>query len=208
MSKKLFVTAPITKASRNAIVGGPHASRYAYIHAYFEAATVLANTSLKNGVKDLLFYPILFNYRHYLELHLKSLIVGAEQLYFVMDELGDAKGKLNNSVQSQLDSIHSIECLFRLFEERLTLVSQEIFDPGVRKTIMQLHNRDPDGQVFRYHERTSKKPSMPDVEQCDLQNIQDRMKEVHDLLFGVDLWLDHYYGMASSILESMEPEDC
>jgi hypothetical protein len=207
MSKKLFATAPIKKASRNAIVGGVHASRYAYIHAYFEAATILANTALNNGPKDLLFYPVLFNYRHYLELHLKSLIVGAEELYLVMDDLGEAKGKLDARVLDELVSIHSIERLFNFFEERLNLVSDEIFDPTVRETILELHNMDTDGQVFRYHERTSKKPSMPKIQHYDLQNILEKMREVHSLLIGVTLWLDHHYDIASSIRNSMIPDD-
>lgn len=206
MGKKLFTTAPIKKASNNAIIGGPHASRYAYIHGYYEGATILANSAIKKGPKDLLFYPVCFNYRHYLELHLKSLIIGTEQLYFVMDELGDAKGKLDLSAQNQLDSIHSIECLFNLFKKRLDLVSDEIFDPVARKTIMQLHSTDSDGQAYRYHERTNKMPSLPEVKHYDLSNIVDRMKEVHDLLFGVDLWLDHYYGIATAIVDDLKPD--
>ncbi len=205
MNNKLFTSAPIKKATNNAIVGGVYASRYTYINGYYEAASVLANTALKKGLMDLLFCPVCFNYRHYLELHLKSLIVGAEQLYFLIEELGETKGRLLESAKDQLDCIHSIEVLFKLFEERLNLVSDEFFKPDVRKTIMQLHSTDPDGQTYRYHERTSGKPSMPEIKHYDLANIRDRMKDVHDLLFGVDLWLDYHCDCANAIIDSIQP---
>jgi hypothetical protein len=121
-----------------------------------------------------------------------------------MDKLGYTKGVLLKAAKYELSSIHSLEVLFKMFEERLTLVSDEIFDPNIKKTIMQLHTTDSDGQVYRYHEKTNNKASLPDTNEYDLKNVADRMKEVRDLLYGVDTWLDHYIGMSDDMIYSME----
>lgn len=46
-----------------------------YIESYREAGEVLTTHVLQDGIADFLVFPILFAYRHWLELRLKSLIV-------------------------------------------------------------------------------------------------------------------------------------
>lgn len=213
MTKQLFKPAPSKEQNHNATIGGKHASRNVYVHSYFQAATILANIALKNNPneawiypalsKDPLFYPILFNYRHYIELHLKSLIIDTEQLYTGMEDLGYTKGELKLCISKHLDSTHSIERLFNSLAERLRLVSEDEISQSVRKTIMQLHCVDPDGQGFRYHERTGRNPSFPYVQHYDLQNIRDSMNEVHDQLTGVEIFLDIRHEETKTLLSSM-----
>lgn len=205
MKKQLFTTAPIQKSSYNAIVGEHNNPRYAYINGYYEAAKILADTALKSSSKNILFYPICFNYRHYVELHLKSLIELTEELYLKMELLGYAKGVLHKTSEKNLDEVHSIEVLFGYFEKRLNLVTvnNEVFDTNIRKYIMQLHSIDSDGQIFRYHLRTNKQESFPASQQYDLKNISDRMEEVNKLLFGVDTWIDHYIEISDSMISEM-----
>lgn len=205
MEIKLFKKAPLKDSANNAIIGEHNNPMYAYINGYYEAAKILVETSRNSNSKDILFYPICFNYRHYLELHLKSLIELAEELYFKMETLGYAKYILDKSSEDPLDSVHSIQKLFCYFEKRLKLVAvnDEVFDPNIRKYIMEFHNIDSDGQKFRYHTTKKRQLSFPSPQKYDLKNIETIMQEIKMLLYGVDGWLEHYSEMSDSIIEEM-----
>lgn len=205
MKQQLFPTALIKQDTNSVTVGEHNNPKYAYINGYYEAAKILVKEAHNSNSKDILFYPICFNYRHYLELHLKSLIELAEELYSKMETLGYAKDILDKSSEDPLDSVHSIQKLFCYFEKRLKLVAinDEIFNPNIRKYIMEFHNIDSDGQKFRYHITKKQQLSFPSPQEYDLKNIETIMQEIKMLLYGVDGWLEHYGEMSDSIIEEM-----
>jgi len=51
----------------------------------------------------------------------------------------------------------------------------------------------------------NKKISFSKYEQFDLKNISNIMKEVNNLLWGVDSWIDYYISMSNSLI-SLIPE--
>lgn len=209
MKKKLFKKASIEDMIHTATVGGYNHTRYTYINGYYESAKELTTIAIseQSGTykKDTLFYPICYNYRHYLELHLKSLIIEAELLYEKMDTLGYLEnGTLSEKINDNLDDTHNLYELFELFMERLNLVSNETFPNDIKKYIKQMYDMDTNGQRFRYYTGTNKKLSFPNKEEFDLKNISKIMEEVHDLLWGVDGWLDHYIQMSNDIIHDYE----
>jgi len=211
MKKKLFKKASINEMKHTATVGGYNHTRYMYVNGYYEAGkelvTIAINESSGTYKKDTLFYPICYNYRHYLELHLKSLIIDTELLYDKMDTLGYLEnGKLTKKISDDLDNTHNLYTLFELFMERLTLVSNETFPNDIKKYIKQMYDMDTNGQRFRYYTSTDKKLSFQNKEEFDLKNISKIMEEVHDLLWGVDGWLDHYIQMSNDIIHEYEAE--
>ena len=209
MKKQLFKKTSIYE--NTATVGGYNSTRYTYINGYYEAGKELVNISISEQVgtykKDTLFYPICYSYRHYIELHLKSLIIDTEILYDKMDTLGYLKnGTLSKRISDELDNTHNLNELFELFYERLNLVSDEKFSNDIKKYIKQMYDMDRNGQRFRYHTGTNKKINFSEQEQFDLKNISTIMKEIHDLLGGVDGWLDHYIQMSNDIIHEYEAE--
>ncbi len=208
MKMKLFKKASLKEMENMATVGGCNHTRYAYINGYYEAGKNLIEISINEKYsykKDTLFYPICYNYRHYLELHLKSLILDTELLYDKMDLLGYlVNGTLSKKISADLDSTHNLYDLFELFMERLTLVSNEVFPEDIKKYVKQMYDMDTNGQRFRYYRGTNKKLSFPDEEQFDLKNISKIMKEVHDLLWGVDGWLDYHIQISNSLISDYE----
>jgi len=67
---------------------------------YYKAGEKLAALVIcEERNQDILFFPICFNYRHYVELTLKHLIKSAEKYYFVLRELGpeNVRSELNRS---------------------------------------------------------------------------------------------------------------
>ncbi len=204
MSKKLFVPAPPSKWKQNAVAGGSYSAPYAYIAGYYQAAEILARSALQEGKQDTLFFPACFNYRHYVELSLKHLIVTAERFYAVLDELGSAYGRLGSSAEALIINEHSLERLLRLLLERLGLVNDERFDDNVRISLIQLHNMDPDGQTFRYSYRTDGKLSLPDQGRYDLENIRTCIENVYNYLSGIDMWLHYNTDLALELLYELQ----
>jgi len=208
MKKNLFKKASIEDMKNKATVGGYNNTRYVYINGYYEAGKNLTEIAINekySSKKDTLFYPICYNYRHYLELHLKSLILDTELLYDKMDQLGYLEnGILSEKISDTLDQTHNLYGLLEKFLERLTLVSNEVFPNNIKKYIKQMYDMDTNGQRFRYYTGTDKKLSFPKEEEFDLECISKIMRDVHDLLWGVDGWLDYYIQMSNSIISSYE----
>lgn len=200
MNKKLLRPATSDSWSNNAVAGGEHSAPYAYVVGYFEAAEALVAHALSGGTKDTLFFPICFNYRHYVELQLKNLILMSERLYDLTSELGWALGELDEKVGSSLSETHSLERLLRLLSERLALLTEQKLDDRVRALIIELHNIDPSGETFRYPFRKDGTFCIPSTGHFDLQNVSERMSEIDSQLSGIDIWLDMTTDTAISII--------
>lgn len=194
MSKKLFTPAPSKKWRNNAIAGGYHSD---YIGAYYDAANTLIKQSLKNGDQDLYFYPICFNYRHYIELMLKYLILRAERYHEILVKIGEDVKPIEQSARDSIKKEHSLQRLIQWLTERLSIVEPDTpFDKEVVKTINQLHSVDPNGQTFRYPFKQDGSLTLPEQKYYDLEIIRKRMEEVHFYLGGTDAYLEHNIKLA------------
>lgn len=200
MSLKLFIKPKRINLKNSAIVGGRHYSdMYIYIIGYYEAAKRLADSALNEGFQDALFYPMCFNYRHYLELSLKNLIINCENYYSLLEKWGKAKGILKRTVKNRLTQTHSLARLLSWFKERFDLVSDETFDKNVFKIITDFHNFDRKGQCFRYHVKTDGNLSFPIEKIYDIENVRDNMEKVSNYIDAVDVWLTENEMNARSI---------
>jgi len=201
MGDDLFQPTSRESAIRNAVVGGEWNSRHPYIHGYYLAARELVKLALGNEPQDALFYPICFNYRHYVELHLKELIHSLEKFYLKLKKCGEAKREVDEMKRDDLNHTHSLHSLLNLLEERLEAVSDEPLDSVVRSTILELHQTDTRGQTYRYHRNTKGEPTIPERKHVDLSRLAERMEEVHRHLIGVDGWLDHQESLLDDMIE-------
>jgi hypothetical protein len=188
MKNNLFAEAPKGHGIDNALVGGRWAGRYAYINGYYLAASVLAERALRGQPKDLLFYPICFNYRHCIELHLKVLIIEARKLHGALAKLGESIRKLPSQPRNIMKR-HSLGELLQYVEALLSLFTEETMNDTVKETILDLDKIDFDGQAFRYASRQNDTPTLPNASWVDLRNVMERMKETHFHLLGIDSWI-------------------
>ncbi len=188
--------------------------KYQYINGYYEAAEVLIEEALSLEAENKshnLFYPICYSYRHYIELHLKTIIVDLEKLYMLSEELGFLKnGNLleENRVSEKLHETHSLDKLLKYTEERVffTQVNDEEFPKEIAKYIRQFHEKDKSGQSFRYSKGTSGKSSFETTPYYELGVLRSTMKEVNKILWAVDSHCDFYLEAAKSITKEMEAE--
>lgn len=200
MSLKLFIKPKRIDLRNSAIVGGRHYSDiYIYILGYYEAAKRLADSALNEGFQDALFYPMCFNYRHYLELSLKNLIINCENYYSMLEKWGEVKNILKKTVKNRLTKTHSLAVLLSWFKERFDLVSDETFDKNIYKIIIDFHNFDPIGQCFRYPSKTDGSVSFSIENIYDIKNIKDKMEKVSNYLNAVDTWITENEMNANSI---------
>lgn len=207
MSKKkqIFKTTSIADIKNSATFGDRFMDKKsAYIFGYYEAAKKLTRDAIDakcGNEKNILIYPICFNYRHYIELHLKSLVEEVEILCDKMQILGHSPcATVPAKVTGELDREHSLEVLLKWLKERLCCVSGEEFPQDIANYIKQMHDTDKNGQKYRYHKNKTGKLHFPKEATYDVANIAKIMQEVNEMLWAIDSYIDHHIDMADTII--------
>jgi hypothetical protein len=124
-----------------------------------------------------LVYPILYNYRHALELEIKWVL--------------NTYGRFAAIREFELN--HNLAQLWQVCRQ----VIEEVGGPGSQETldiveriVLEFHRLDPSSFAFRYSTDKKGKPiPLPPV--IDLQNIRDVMEGVENFFQGVDGQLDY-----------------
>ncbi|MCE5199369.1 MAG: hypothetical protein ABFD54_09590 [Armatimonadota bacterium] len=156
---------------------------YAYIEGYRLAAdTIVEHVTqrCRRGV-DLLVYPIVFLYRHHLELRLKSLIMDGKQLYNDLPEF---------------PKTHKIDILWKECREILEKVwpngPKEELD-AVEACITEFNTIDPKSEAFRYPVNRQEAPILPsELKTINIRHLADSMAKVANLLDGAHCGISEY----------------
>jgi hypothetical protein len=166
----------------------------AYQNGYRRAALHLAEYVCDAGRgQDFLVYPIVYLYRHHIELTLKSIISVA---CFVVDY---------TLTEKDLDTLgrHDLAKLWNLARPLLNPTCELGGSPalppddleGIDSYILQLHKLDPDGQRFHYATTKSKGrkakrlPSLhPDLKHINIRNFAIALEKLADYLDALDMW--------------------
>ncbi len=153
---------------------------WAYATGYKEAADVLVAKALEKRYHlDTFVYPILFLYRHYLELRMKELI------------------KSGNSAISKpvrVPNDHRLDNLWGVCR-RILLEVWPDGDEYLRSTdkcIREFSKIDPTSEAFRYSRLRRGQKSLQGVTHINLRKIRDVMEEVSALLDGASYGIDEY----------------
>jgi hypothetical protein len=160
-------------------------SEFLYDKGYRTAAGLLTKHVIEtNTDKNILVFPILYLYRHHIELVLKRLtVMGA---YLVDKELSKAE-------TDQL-SKHRLDLLWNNFRPILEAVCKEVgWKPpakedieGVDSYIRQMTAVDLDGQGARYVVSKKGEPSMLHLTTINIRVFADGMERLGDFLEGLD----------------------
>jgi hypothetical protein len=160
-----------------------------YQDGYRQAALHLVeHLCYKGSGQDFLVYPIIYLYRHHIELTLKSIIRTA---YSLLDEA--VTGKSSDPLTQ-----HDLSKLWALARPLLNAVSK-IADnsafplddlEGIDSYIRQMHEHDPDGQRFRYPTTRKGTPSLrSDLTSINIRDLSNALEKLADYLEGTDNWL-------------------
>lgn len=172
---------------------------WAYSNGFRLAAQQLAQHVCDTAHdQDTLVYPIVYLYRHHVELVLKSIIRLATGL--LDRELSDQDLRTLGR--------HSLSELWQACRPLLNPVC-ELADntpfpdeelEGVASYILQIHEHDPDGQRFRYARTKVRRadrshaiaPSLsPDLKHVNIRVLANAMERLADYLENTEGWFEH-----------------
>ena len=205
--KLLFYQSPEFLRNVNATVGDSFIHDYSYAVAYWSAGDILVKDALEGDKdkRDVLFYPICFMYRHFIELTLKQLIIHAEAFYEKTEIIGYELQKYTKP-KKELESIHSLEILVKRLIDVLTCISEGHFDDEIKKIILEFHAIDPVGQTFRYPTNRKHEKSFSQVQNFNIATIKAETNKVAQYFMGIDAYLEHYTTLADGIISEQNPQ--
>jgi hypothetical protein len=170
-----------------------------YARGYRTAAAHLALQAYVSGAEqDQLIYPIVYLYRHHVELVLKGIVYDATALL---------EQKLTRQQRNVLDR-HKLAPVWDLARQLIDSVCNLAGEKslpsadldGVQSYIQQLDKHDPTGQSFRYSTDTKGAPSLR--QELTLVNIRvfaDGMETLAQYLDGMQSWIGHLLHDARSV---------
>lgn len=153
---------------------------------YKASADELVDSYLANGERALhRMYPVLFLYRHYLELQMKTVLMLGEEL-----SLDPSKDTLHHKLIDLWNCTKTI--LVKVWPDGETQ-SLNNFGHGIEN----FSSVDPIGTSFRYSHSKTGEPLLPTVEAVDLRHLKESMNRMAGFLEGVVAGLSAYMDAAN-----------
>ncbi len=157
-----------------------------YAFAYYDAAQKLLERILERGnFADYDAYPILFLFRHYVEMTLKEVIMLTQRIAEIKQiELSQFKF-----------AIHNLSTLLGAAERNLEYLKETLaldeapFDERTTALILDLSSFDQKSDAFRYPEDNKGNPFFPDHFLVGLPEVAESMEHVHYRLIGLTEYL-------------------
>lgn len=174
----------------NACINGYHDPTELYITGYKEAAdNLVRDVANRRGSADALLYPIVFNYRHYIELRLKSLLHDGRRLL-------DIKHK--QKAQHKLSKLWP----------HVRKILEELWPDGdieqlkaVEVLINQFEEVDPSSTSFRYPKNFEGDNSVHlGMARVNLRNLKDVVGSMSLILEGSAGAISEYQGYKDDAL--------
>jgi len=177
---------PFTPAAEpldNALIADNEHTRLVLMtDGYKQAADLMVKHATENpSTRDFLVFPILFNYRHFLELSLKYHLATFGRTVDIMPNWAS----------------HDLEELFFSFWElleRFGTSDPDEADPIVGEVILEFAKIDPGSYSNRYPVDRKGNPIPIGQSALDLENLADVIKAVDAYFTGTDGYLDHLVG--------------
>lgn len=168
---------------------------YGYIEGYIRAGDILADYIAEHARdQDALIYPILFCYRHHLELRMKEIIKQGRIL-------------LNEGVD--YEDGHKLGNLWPLCREIIAKVwDSDAYKEEIKLIdhfVSEMETVDRQSDAFRYWETSKKsgrKPHLEGIKHVNIRHYRECIKSMTDFLDGVAMGIDvHLSHMQDSYLD-------
>jgi hypothetical protein len=169
----------------------------AYVLGYKDAAEIILGQAQVRPHMDLLIYPCVFLYRHYLELRMKSLIKNGNQFL-----------ERNN----QIPKGHNLEELWIILRKVLTDIlvvldqSDSVSESDLRimdKLIQELTAIDKDSQAFRYHIDAKKNKTLSGITHINLRNLSEVTEKISWFFEGFAAHIEDNLDMKYEEMEAL-----
>lgn len=143
---------------------------------YFEAANILVE-SLASNPSNILVYPIVFLYRHYIELALKAVLYEFEKLGYPLTK----KEKKGHNLTILLEKVNEIT------RKKL---NQQLTDETCN-IIREFNLYDPNSETFRYSLDHEFNPNIPNHDTVGLDILKSYIMHIEPELYGLVEELRH-----------------
>jgi hypothetical protein len=164
---------------------------HGYTEGYRRGARLLVEHVVEHQRnQDYLVYPIIFLYRHHIELALKNIL---RRVPYLLDR------ELTQPEESHLNK-HRLDLLWQDLRLMINAVGATAgwgpFNPaeleGIDEHITQLSAMDPDSYAFRYTRSKKGNPALPpDVKLINLRHFAEMIERLGDALDGLDMATSH-----------------
>ncbi|MHB1681504.1 MAG: hypothetical protein ACYCYO_01570 [Bacilli bacterium] len=183
---KLFITnSPAYYQFSHIGWGSESTQRFGYIKGYKDSADCLVKTALESGsttTLDTFVYPIIFLYRQFVELSMKSIYLNYSE-----DSIED-KVRFIKSVSHKL---RELWCKIRpVIEQANQFEKDHDFLGIVEDYVVQFHEFDESSFTFRYPFTKNLTPTLNEEQRIDIKNFALRVDELANFFSGVDAQLD------------------
>lgn len=156
-----------------------------FAKGYYRAAKKLADDLLESpGYGDYEGYPIVFLYRHALELHLKAFIFSTK----IITEMREDPGKV-------VTNGHNLTSLYGAFDKLLSGIpelkqdaSMRMFLKSLNSVVQDFHKIDPVSDLFRYPLGKDGNPMERTL--LRIGDIRDTFEELEEGLEAIALYAD------------------
>lgn len=149
------------------------------LRGYFRAGDLLLDKCRENlNEGHTLIYPILFCYRHALEMTMKGIIESYGSYY------GVAAPKPNHNL---LRLWKACEAIFKQIDDESAATSTSI----VEERIKEFHDLDASAEAFRYPEKKDGTLVVLPNYSFDLSSLRDVIEGLKNFFKGADGYLDH-----------------
>jgi hypothetical protein len=173
--------------------GGPY-DFFAYSLGYFHAAKNLAQARNENSpLVDLQVYPLVFTFRHAVELALKDLAASLPRLWDEKDEV-----KLTHDL---LDNWQVV---------RLYITRPPVFDPtdaivpAIDRIISDLIAIDPTGQAFRFPEARNGNRFLQDTSIINIEVISEAVDTVSEAMEYWHMVASEYWDLKCDVQDELQ----
>jgi len=173
----------------------------AFAAGYHEAGkTLVSKMESAAGYRDYEGYPILFLYRHALELYLKAIVYrGAQLLGLISDKKRNTEKLLTSHKLTQL--LPTIEAIFRVAELEwdFELIGLRSFD-DFADLIKEIEKIDPQSYCFRYPVDTTGEAALPQHFVVNVVTFGKKMDSVLELLSGAVTGLQDHWDDTAEVM--------
>ena len=164
-----------------------------YARGYKEAGDRLVlSIERSEGLVDFMVYPILYLYRHFLEISIKASIRDAQVLLGI-----EARKKPNRKNERQMAEAaqgHHLESLWKYLIELMIQVHSELEMPRLDETsrvVNAFHSLDLYGDAARYPQGLDGKPSLKMLHEVNLRRLREDMEMAQDGFYQIEGILDY-----------------
>jgi hypothetical protein len=164
-----------------------------YSTGYKRGAAILSGfVCNQQEYQDTLIFPILFLYRHYIELMLKQILSNCAVL-------------LEKQIKFKH---HNLQEYWELAKVNIEQCSEDPlpkeFIISIDSIVAQLNGVDSASDAFRYPSRKNGTPTLPGIKYINIKQLSEEMDKISGILEGIEMTLNSIIDYKNEYLSSLE----